>query len=227
MLEITLVGEAVHLLGSKSLYWPRRETLFIADPHWGKAAAFRASGIAIASEPLDADLGRLSGALRESGARRLVVLGDLFHARAGKSPGVLRSAAAWRAGFATLEVLLVRGNHDRGAGDPPGEWRFDCRAEPVLEPPFAFRHFPNEVAGHYALAGHVHPAVTLRGEGRDRLRLPAFRVGQRVAVLPAFGSFTGTAEGKLDPGDRAFAVAEGEVIEVRRGGAGSERPAGV
>ena len=79
---------------------------------------------------------------------------------------------------------------------------------------FAFRHFPEETLGLYTLAGHVHPGVVMRGPGRQRLKLPCFTFGPRVGVLPAFGGFTGTAAGAPRSGDRVFAVADGEVLEV-------------
>ena len=43
----------------------------------------------------------------------------------------------------------------------------------------------------YVIAGHLHPVLSLRGIGRDRLRLPCFSFEARCAVLPAFGEFTG------------------------------------
>jgi hypothetical protein len=41
-MEIVLAGETLRLLPDKALYWPRQQTLFIADAHFGKVAAFRA-----------------------------------------------------------------------------------------------------------------------------------------------------------------------------------------
>jgi uncharacterized protein len=39
-------------------------------------------------------------------------------------------------------------------------------------------------------------------------------VGENVAVLPAFGSFTGLGMITPEPGERVFVVAEGEVVPV-------------
>jgi DNA ligase-associated metallophosphoesterase len=213
-LSITIAGESLELLSAKALHWPRRKTLFIADPHWGKAAAFRAAGIAVSLDPLAADLERLGGLLHSTGASQLVILGDLFHAKSGRSLPVLDTITAWRAKYAEIEVQLIRGNHDRAAGDPPTDWRFECRAEPVIEPPFALKHFPGEIRGFYTLAGHLHPAFTLRGSARQRLRFPCFHFRMTSAILPAFGSFTGTAHITPASGERIFVVVDGEVIEV-------------
>jgi metallophosphoesterase superfamily enzyme len=111
-------------------------------------------------------------------------------------------------------MLLVRGNHDRGAGDPPAELGIRCVDPPLEEAPFVYLHHPEEQPGGYALAGHLHPAVRLAGAGRQRERLPCFLFGARVGILPAFGDFTGSAEARPAPGDRVFVVAGEEVVEV-------------
>ena len=49
---------------------------------------------------------------------------------------------------------------------------------------------------------------------RQRERLACFLFGEEVALLPAFGSFTGSAPVYPEPGDRAFVVADGEVLAV-------------
>jgi metallophosphoesterase superfamily enzyme len=41
------------------------------------------------------------------------------------------------------------------------------------------------------IAGHLHPVLNLRGPGRDHLRLPCFCIEAGLAILPAFGEFTG------------------------------------
>jgi uncharacterized protein len=213
-MTVDMAGETLKLLPQKAIHWPARSTLLIADPHWGKAAAFRAAGVGVSGEPLAADLARLSGILTSTRSTRLVILGDLFHARTGKSPMVLETLAAWRKNHAEVEMTLVRGNHDRAAGDPPAALGIHCVPEPVAEPPFAFRHFPGETPGLYSLAGHLHPAAVLRGRGRQVLRVPCFHFGAACGVLPAFGGFTGTATVAPAPGDRVIVIADGEVIEV-------------
>ena len=43
-LAVELAGEEVWLLAEKAMFWPRRQTLLIADAHFGKAAAYRKLG---------------------------------------------------------------------------------------------------------------------------------------------------------------------------------------
>ena len=40
-------ARTVELLAERALHWPAARTLFVADVHLGKAAAFRAGGVAI------------------------------------------------------------------------------------------------------------------------------------------------------------------------------------
>jgi uncharacterized protein len=213
-LETTVASERVLLLPERALFRPRTGELLVADPHWGKAAAFRAAGVPVPGGTTTEGLQRLSRALERTGAARLVILGDLFHARTSRQPATLDAVREWRARHASLPVTLIRGNHDRHAGDPPGELGIDCCDAPCAAPPFLLVHHPCEDAAGYVLAGHVHPSVTLYGAGRQRERLSCFHFGERVGVLPAFGAFTGTADVAVAPGDRVFVVAGDRVLPV-------------
>jgi DNA ligase-associated metallophosphoesterase len=213
--RITLAGQEVRLLPERALIWQLACTLVVADIHWGKAATFRAAGIPIPGGTTDADLARLDAALARTGARRLVVLGDLFHAKAGRvASRTLATLRLWRERCSGLEILLVRGNHDRHAGDPPEDLRINCVNSPGFLPPFVLRHEPRDSTEGYTLAGHLHPALVVSGPALQRERLPCFLVRPGLAVLPAFGSFTGMAPVIPAPSDHAFVVADGEVLPI-------------
>ena len=212
--RLEIEGEAVVLMPEHSLWMPERKALLVADAHFGKAATFRAGGIFVPRGTTATTLARLDRALARTDATRVIFLGDLLHAREGRSPETLRLVADWRASRAAVEVVLVRGNHDRAAGDPPESLGITCVDAPMLEGAFAFTHHPRVVAGHYDIAGHVHPAVRLRGPGRQWERLPCFWLRSDAMVLPAFGDFTGLGDVELAEGDRAFAVADRQVLEV-------------
>ncbi len=214
-ISLTLAGEQVYLLSERALYWPGASTLVVADLHWGKASTFRAAGIPIPLGTTSDDLARLDSALQRTESRRLVVLGDLFHAKAGRvASHTLAELRRWRSLARNFEILLVRGNHDRHSGDPPTDLEINCVNAPALVPPFVFRHEPVDADGAYGMAGHVHPGITLVGRGLQRETLPCFLIGKRSAIMPAFGSFTGFGMVEPGPDDRVFVVAENEVIEV-------------
>jgi metallophosphoesterase superfamily enzyme len=142
----------------------------------------------------------------------------MFHTRASQSPGVLSALAEWRRQHPAIGVTLVLGNHDLHAGPPPATLAIDCVAEPYALEPFVCYHHPPETQRlakrSYALAGHLHPAAMLRDADGSRLRLPCFHVGERAAVLPAFGTFTGGHAVRPRAGDRVFVLAEGIIAEV-------------
>ncbi len=212
-IRLSLAGEEVRLLPERALFLQQSCTLVVADMHWGKAATFRALGIPIPGGGTGDDLKRLDAAVARTGARRLVVLGDLFHARAGRiATRTLAALREWRERAARLEIQLVRGNHDRHAGDPPADLRINCVSSPAFMPPFVLRHEPRDSAEGYTLAGHVHPALVVSGPAMQRERLPCFLVRPGLTILPAFGSFTGMAPVYPEPEDRAFVVADGDVL---------------
>jgi uncharacterized protein len=212
---LDIAGEDVRLLPERALFWPRACSLVVADVHWGKAATFRAAGIPIPGGTTTEDLARLDRAIQRTGARRLVVLGDLFHARPGRvAARTLATLRQWRQRTSGVEIQLVRGNHDRHAGDPPADLRINCLNAPAFVPPFVLRHQPEPSPEGYTLAGHVHPALVVSGPALQRERLPCFLVQPRVMLLPAFGSFTGSAAVNPEACDRAFVVADGEVLAV-------------
>jgi DNA ligase-associated metallophosphoesterase len=213
--RIEAAGEELVLLGERAVYWPSQATLLVADPHFGKAAAFRFAGLFVPPGTTAASLGRLSRLLETTGATRVVFLGDFLHAAEGRSGQMFAAVASWRQSHATTAMVLVRGNHDRRAGDPPPGLDIDVVNAPLLEGPFALAHHPQAVEGHYVLAGHLHPCVTVRGRGRgNRERLACFWFGRDIAVLPAFGEFTGCAEIAPSGGDRVWVVAGSEVIAI-------------
>ena len=211
----TLAGERVVLLAERALFWPREDTLFVADVHLGKAAAFRAGGVPVPRGATAADLARLSELLARTRARRLVVLGDFLHAAAGRVPALDVAFARFRDAHAALAITVVRGNHDESAGDPPGAWRVDVVTEPHPAPPFLLCHEPARPRSGFALCGHVHPGVRLAGPAYDSVRLPCFVLGHRHAVLPAFGRLTGLALVAPAAGEIRVAIAGPRLFVLR------------
>lgn len=209
---ITLAGEHVALLPERALFWSRKSTLLVADPHFGKAATFRAHGIPVPEATTGATLARLEGAIAATRAERIVFLGDFMHHRSGVTAAPLAALAGFRERHPTLAMALVRGNHDAHAGDPPEALDIEC-TDVLHDGPFTFVHEPTGHAGRYAIGGHVHPACVL-GTGRSRIRLPCFLFGASVGILPAFGEFTGTFPVTPGPRDRIFVVAEDRVLPV-------------
>jgi uncharacterized protein len=218
--EVTLAGEQVRLLAGRALHWPAARTVFVADVHLGKAESFRAAGVPVPQGPTHSTLARLTAVVDGCGAEHLVVLGDLFHARQALGEKALAPVRGWRERHPRLRVTLVRGNHDRGAGEPPADLGIEPTGEASRLGPFVLRHEPageaHDSAG-YALAGHLHPTVRIAGRAGQSARLSCFWLGSREAVLPAFGDFTGGAQADWRDGDRIYAIAQDRVLQVPTG----------
>lgn len=215
-------GESLMLLPDRAVFWPRCKAIIVADLHLGKAAAFRAAGIPV-PEVIHTDLDRLSRLLDEHSAERLVIAGDLLHARSGRTDAVLRALSTWRESRRDARITVVRGNHDAHAGDLPLDLGFECVDGPFAlhdHDPIAIGHDPEVTDDHgrAVICGHLHPSITL-GDGCTSVRAAIFWVRPNELVLPAFGRFTGCRDIRPQRGDRVFAVGEGSVLEV-----GGERP---
>jgi uncharacterized protein len=213
MSRVDIGGNELHLLAGKAVWWPAQRTLLVADAHIGKAMSFRRQGVPVPHGTTGETLDRLDLLLARHAARRIVFLGDLLHSAHAHERATQAALAAWRSQRPALELMLVRGNHDDRAGDPPAALDMACIDEPLTlpgAPGLALCHHPEPREGRYVLAGHTHPCIGV-GSGWDRLRLPCFHFGAAVGVLPAFGAFTGMHPIARAAGDRVFVVADNAV----------------
>jgi DNA ligase-associated metallophosphoesterase len=211
---VILAGETVELLAGRALHWPRARTVFVADVHLGKAAAFRAGGVAIPRGATANDLGRLAALVERTCATHLVVLGDLLHAAAGRVGALDAAFARWRDAHRSLAITLVRGNHDAHAGDPSPAWGITVVPDPHPLAPFVLCHEPSSPRTGYALCGHVHPGVRITGGARQSVRLPCYVLGPRRALLPAFGRLTGLALVLPQRGEMLVAIAGSRLFSL-------------
>jgi DNA ligase-associated metallophosphoesterase len=211
---VEILGNHFLLLPERAALWLEQRYLLIADPHFGKAASFRAKGIALPSGTTRDDLERLSALILTWRPQAVVILGDLLHSAAAKTQETRNWVKRWRKKWAQLPIMLVQGNHDRSAGEPLVEFRIDCVQNMLRKGPFLMSHAPPSNPLTYAISGHVHPAVRLSGSGRNRETFRCFWIGQNYALLPAFGSFTGNHVIRPERDDEVFVIAEDEVVWV-------------
>ena len=195
-LAASLEHRGLTILPQRGVWEAATRTLWVADPHLGKAAAFRAHGQPAPAGTTDENLRRLGALADERRARRLVVLGDFLHAREAHNAALVEKLRAWKAARRDLECIVVRGNHDVRAGDLADDCGFASVDAPYNASGIDARHFPIDEAaaladGPTVLAGHLHPVGRLHGGAHDSLRLPCFAIVGRQIVLPAFGEFTG------------------------------------
>ena len=214
--DIAFGGASLTLLGDRAVWWAGERTLLLADLHLGKPASFRQRGAPVPEEVTVGDLARMDALIERWAPEKLIVLGDLAHDRAAWQAVTLDAFAAWRASHAAMAVVLVRGNHDRWAADPPRVLGIDV-VEPGVEiNGIALHHEPPVSPAGPALCGHLHPGVRLSHakRGRAGLRGACFWFSPTLGVLPAFGRFTGCAMIRPVRDDRVFVVGDGGIVEV-------------
>ena len=179
------------VLADKALYWPKYKALLIADAHFGKAAAYRALGQPVPQGTTKDNLRRLTALINQYPTEQLIFLGDFLHAPKSHAPATLAAIKDWRMQNKEVQCILIRGNHDMNAGDPPPDLNMEVVTEPYLIDDFALQHIPKPHITHHVIAGHIHPTYRLLGRGRQSLILPCFHHESALTLLPSFGDFTG------------------------------------
>jgi len=209
----TLADQPMRLDPAPALIWPTERVGFVADTHCGKGATLRRSGIALPSGTSEADFQRLGTLVQRHGLERLVVLGDFFHTPPVAGEPFIEVFSRWRRQYAALTLTVVRGNHDKPAGDALAAL-IDWQPEGLRCGPFELRHQPVAGSQGHVLAGHEHPVTTLRGDDGDRLRVPIFRFMPGLTVLPAFGGLTGGYASAPVDGEARAAVTPAGVVDL-------------
>lgn len=221
-LRIRRLGETIMMLSDKAVFLSERKTLLVSDVHLGKGQSFRARQFFAPPGLCAADLNRLYKLIRDCGASRLIVLGDLVHSRDGIDRELDELFLAFREKTKDVETILVLGNHDRKVRFSK-QWQLTLVNEFFEEDGFIFDHGDSplpettSISKKFVFSGHIHPAVKLNGAGLSE-RLPCYwlRQRERRLVLPSFGSFTGAFTIKPESKDRIFIPLynEGSVLEI-------------
>jgi uncharacterized protein len=186
-LRVEALGETLWLLADGAVWWPAGRTVFVADLHLGKGAAFRAQGQPVPAGSSARTLARLLDLVVTHEAAQLVVLGDFWHGPEGLNAALLDAVSAFAE---RIPTVLVLGNHDRRI-HPPGLPIQVVSGTFPLGPLTAAHEPPKSGAPGFTLAGHWHPAVFITSRAGDRLRRPCFVSYPHALVLPAFGGLTG------------------------------------
>ncbi len=213
--EHIILGQTLLLLPQKAIYWKEQKTLIIADLHFGKAAHFRKAGIAIPNGNINSDINLLTKLVKNHQPECLIFLGDLFHSDFNNEWNLF---ADWRIEHENLKIILVKGNHDIIPDKFYTSINIQIIHEELIISPFEFTHHPLTKAEdilnnkYYRISGHVHPGVRLSGKGRQTTKLPCYFFGEKQAILPAFGSFTGNFMIKPKETDQVFCIVKEQIM---------------
>lgn len=208
-----LLGEDLIMLPQKAIYWPAKKYLILSDLHFGKAAHFRKHGLAVPSEVALENFNTLSALIETTQATAIFFLGDLFHSTHNSE---WEEFKAWRKKFPLLIFHLVMGNHDILHKKEYEDLNLIVHPTSYVVAPFVFSHKPMYTASPlgYNIAGHIHPSVQIKGNGRQKLKINCFYFTNHYALLPAFGSFTGSCCLEIKGGDHVFLVLKNSVVKM-------------
>lgn len=214
-LDFNFLDQDLVLIPQKAIYWKQQKALIAADVHMGKVGHFRKAGIAVPRDMEQSDLATLSDLVFEYNPQKLIFLGDLFHSDMNADWEWFR---LWRQQFTKLEIILIKGNHDIINDQHYLDLKVTLYDE-LFMAPFLMLHHPLaeaellETEG-YVLCGHIHPGVNLSGKARQSITIPCFAFGEKQAVLPSFGRFTGRVAIRQQKTDRIFGVLQDKVIAI-------------
>ncbi|MCX2574256.1 ligase-associated DNA damage response endonuclease PdeM [Pedobacter sandarakinus] len=212
-MTITSHGEELILDKERALYLPQHGLLAISDLHLGKTAHFRSAGVQVPATLAQNDLQRLSLLISKYKPSTLLINGDMFHHGLNTD---IDEFAIWRKQYQQLELLLVKGNHDRLARADYASMGISIHEPSFCLGPFCFIHDAPQCTEEelYPISGHIHPGVTIVGKAKQRLKFPCFFFGKAYAVLPAFSTFTGLYNIYPKSNEQIYAITPNHVVAV-------------
>lgn len=203
------------LSSQRCVFWEEKNTLIVCDLHIGKTGHFRKSGIPVSQRIYTEDLQRLLSCILFFKAERLIIVGDLSHSRSNKELDLFQR---WRDDFPSLEIDLVKGNHDILHETWYKGSKITVHHDKLCIEDFCFCHdacLSDQEKGKYIFSGHIHPGVKIRGMAKQSLSFPCFYFTEKYCVLPAFSKFTGLALIRPTNGENVFAIVENDLVKLR------------
>ncbi|TAF54939.1 MAG: ligase-associated DNA damage response endonuclease PdeM, partial [Sphingobacteriia bacterium] len=197
-----LAGQHCWFYPNRTLFWEEEKTLVLADTHFGKTGHFRKHGIGLSDQIATADLHTFFHALQLTGAKNVLVVGDMFHSHHNQE---LERFLQWRQDHANVNIQLVQGNHDQLKKDWYQKADIELVAGLLHKGPFSFVHDPAHAAqapkGQFIFSGHLHPGFYLGPASKGAGKMPCFYVKHQHCILPAFSRFSGMALVKPKKGE--------------------------
>ncbi|MCC5936888.1 MAG: ligase-associated DNA damage response endonuclease PdeM [Lunatimonas sp.] len=203
----------LELLKEKAIWIASLGSLLLSDIHFGKAGHFRKAGIPISESVHEADYRVLEQLLATYQPKQVFFLGDLFHSEWNSQWDVLETFLKQ---FPETVFHLVRGNHDILPDAVYQSSVLQVHSGSFALESILLNHepLPELPSQPIQICGHIHPGVTLRGKGRQRLKIPCFLFRKNTLVMPAFGAFTGLFNLLPEPEDRVYLVTPTKVIPM-------------
>ena len=239
MVPVSFAGEEWFLLESRALYWPREQALLVADLHLEKASFYATHGQPLPPYDSRETLERVAQAVQQTGARRVITLGDNFHDRKGSARLEEHAAGMLAALTRMVDWVWITGNHDNGTDDSAMQAVCGGTVVPELDVGgIVLRHIAKPGERRPEISGHFHPRLELT-INRRRIKRPCAVIstceGQDLIddcgtalpmacrmIAPAFGSLTAGMSASdpaiikaLQPATdiRAMLIARGKLLQ--------------
>ncbi len=188
---LDFAGEELVMLRGNALYWPREQALLVADLHLEKGSWYAKTGQMLPPYDSRETLERIADAVKITGARRVITLGDNFHDSDGTSRldpyacGMLESLTR------ALDWVWITGNHDEAMHRSFG----GTLVNELELNGIVLRHEAKRGEVRAELSGHYHPKMRLKVRNRHIAR-PCGVIGRSLEngdrmIVPALGAYTG------------------------------------
>jgi len=221
MVPVSFAHQEMLLTEGRALYWPSEQALLVADLHLEKGSYYAQRGQMLPPYDSRATLERIADAVKQTGARRVITLGDNFHDEAGTHRLDPYALGMLEALTRSLDWVWITGNHDEQM-----HRSFGGQVEDELElGGIVMRHIAQSGETRPELSGHFHPKMRVNIRNRHIARPCAVKSSQVDAgdrmILPAFGAYTGGMDAAdpailaaLSPAERIDAVlpAKGKLL---------------
>ena len=191
MVPLSFASQELVLVDGRALYWPREQALLVADLHLEKASFYAGHGQMLPPYDSRETLERVADAVRQTGARRVITLGDNFHDANGTVRLETYAAGMLEALTRALDWVWITGNHDQVMHRAFG----GTLVEELDLGGIILRHEARQGEIRPELSGHFHPKLRVRVRDRHITR-PCAVIGRDGSgtdrmILPAFGALTG------------------------------------
>ena len=207
--------QTLWLSADRAVFWEEQNALILADLHFGKTGHFRKAGIGVPQTIFKEDLQRLIALIQFFKAEQLIVVGDMFHSKSNNEHNLFER---WRKDLSSLEVHLIKGNHDILKQEWYEQAGILTYPQQLTIGGFSFLHDADvksiPLQNTFMFCGHLHPGITVRNTARQSLHFPCFHFGADCCTLPAFSKFTGVTNIKRKTTDKVFAIVEDQVMQM-------------
>jgi len=210
---IQIKDNLISLYPEKFLYIEKDHLVIVSDLHIGKIDHFRNSGIPLPYQSSQQTMSNLEKILHSIPVSEVFFLGDLFHSTLNESFIHFQNFIARNT---KINFTLILGNHDKYPLNLYSKMGLTV-VNNIIHNNLIFTHEPIENYADnelYNICGHIHPALVLKGKGRQSLRLPCFYFDKHQGILPSFGYFTGSYTITPKLGSKVFFIADGKIIPL-------------